>query len=119
MWEKVPYALWGSPANWEIEKENHGKSLLNLLARFASNLTQHAVINSFVQSPVDTERTLPNMKFGDLLVGSFANNQVSYNRPFPGAGEYKTPVKACICAEARPTRVATSQDSAVTMRREY
>ena len=93
MWEKVPYALWGSPANWEIEKENHGKSLFNLLARFAPNLTHYAVIDSFTQSPVDTERSLPNMKFGDLLVGSFANNQVGYNRPFPGAGEYKTPIQ--------------------------
>src|SRR5437667_4886127 len=93
MWEKAPYALRGSPANWEIEKENHGKSLFNLLAGFAPNLTPHAVIDAFVQSPVDTERALPNMKFGDLLVGSFANNQVGYNRPFPGAGEYKTPIQ--------------------------
>ncbi len=93
MWEKAPYALRGSPANWEIEKENHGKALFNLLARFAPNLTPRAVIDAFVQSPADTERTLPNMKFGDLLVGSFANNQVGYNRPFPGAGEYKTPIQ--------------------------
>ena len=35
---------------------------------------------------------LPNMQGGDLLVGSFANNQVGYNRPFPGAGQYRTPI---------------------------
>ena len=32
------------------------------------------------------------MSRGDLLVGSFANNQIGYNRPFAGAGCYRTPV---------------------------
>ena len=40
----------------------------------------------------DTETALPNMSRGDLLVGSFANNQVGYHRPFAGAGCYRTPV---------------------------
>jgi phytoene dehydrogenase-like protein len=93
MWEKVPYALRGSASNWEMEKENHGESLFSLLARFAPNLTLHTVIDSFSRSPVDTERTLPNMRFGDLLVGSFANGQVGYNRPFRGAGQYRTPIE--------------------------
>jgi phytoene dehydrogenase-like protein len=33
------------------------------------------------------------MSRGDLLVGSFANNQVGYNRPFAGAGCYRTPIQ--------------------------
>jgi phytoene dehydrogenase-like protein len=93
MWEKVPFALRGSPQNWDSEKENHGKVLLNLLERFAPNLTREALIDAFVRTPVDTESSLPNMTGGDLLVGSFANNQIGYNRPFPGAGEYRTPVQ--------------------------
>ena len=93
MWEKVPYALRGSPSNWEAEKETHGKTLFNVLAGFAPNLSQQVVIDSFARSPVDTERTFPNMRFGDLLVGSFANNQMGANRPFPGAGTYRTPVE--------------------------
>ena len=51
------------------------------------------MIDSFARSPLDTERTLPNMQAGDLLVGSFANDQVGYHRPFAGAGEYRTPVR--------------------------
>ena len=93
MWEKVPYALRGSPSNWEAEKETHGKALFNVLAGFAPNLRQQVVIDSFTRSPVDTERDLPNLKFGDLLVGSFANNQTGCNRPFPGAGRYRTPLE--------------------------
>ena len=59
MWEKVPYALRGSPSNWEAEKETHGRTLFNVLAGFAPNLRQQVVIDSFARSPVDTERDLP------------------------------------------------------------
>ncbi|HEV2382806.1 MAG TPA: NAD(P)/FAD-dependent oxidoreductase [Terriglobia bacterium] len=93
MWEKVPYNLQGSPTNWEREKGAHSARLLSLLRRSAINLGGDAVIDSFARTPVDTEISLPNMKAGDLLVGSLANNQVGYNRPFPGAGQYRTPVK--------------------------
>jgi phytoene dehydrogenase-like protein len=36
------------------------------------------------------ERSLPNMREGDLLVGAFTGDQVGYHRPFPGAGTYRT-----------------------------
>jgi len=45
------------------------------------------------RSPLDTERTLPNMREGDLLVGAFTHGQVGYHRPFPGAGHYRGPVE--------------------------
>src|SRR5258708_28944616 len=55
-------------------------------------VAEGAVLDWFCRSPLDTERQLPNMRRGDLLVGSFANGQVGYNRPFAGAGEYRAPV---------------------------
>jgi phytoene dehydrogenase-like protein len=55
-------------------------------------LKEGIVLDAFTRSPLDTERTLPNMRRGDLLVGSFANGQIGYNRPFPGAGCYRTAV---------------------------
>jgi phytoene dehydrogenase-like protein len=91
MWEKLPYALHGDATSWDGAKDAHGKAMLELWARFAPNLPA-AVLDSFTRSPLDTERVLPNMRHGDLLVGSFANSQVGYNRPFAGAGQYRTPV---------------------------
>jgi phytoene dehydrogenase-like protein len=91
LWEKLPYALRGSASNWDREKENHARRMLALWADYAPNLADGAVIDWFCRSPLDTERKLPNMRFGDLLVGSFANGQTGYNRPFPGSGEYRTP----------------------------
>ncbi len=88
MWEKLPYSLNGRADNWDAAKDRHGDAMLELWAQFAPNLTE-AVIDSFTRSPLDTERMLPNMRGGDLLVGAFANGQVGYHRPFPGAGHYR------------------------------
>ena len=88
----MPYALRGDAQNWKKEKEKHGRELLDFWASFAPNLSSGAVLDSFFQSPLDTEEALPNMRSGDLLVGAFAGGQVGYNRPFPGAGCYRTPL---------------------------
>jgi phytoene dehydrogenase-like protein len=92
LWEKLPYALRGDPSNWAKEKDAHGERLLKLWSESAPNLRAGVIRDQFVFSPVDTEAALPNMSRGDLLVGSFANNQIGYNRPFAGAGGYRTPV---------------------------
>lgn len=92
LWEKLPYALGGHPSNWAREKDSHGARLLELWSETAPNLRDGVIRDRFVLSPADTEAVLPNMRRGDLLVGSFASNQVGYNRPFPGAGCYRMPV---------------------------
>ncbi len=85
MWEKLPY---GQPTH----PQSHGHELLELWRRFAPNMTPANVSHQFVRTAQDTESLLPNMHRGDLLVGSFANGQVGFHRPFPGAGQYRTPV---------------------------
>jgi phytoene dehydrogenase-like protein len=93
MWEKLPYALHGDPQGWDTEREAHGRAMLTFWARFAPNLAEPGtVLDAFTRSPLDIERTLPNMFHGDLLVGSMSHGQVGYNRPFAGAGQYRTPV---------------------------
>ncbi len=91
LWEKLPYALRGNPTQWDAECEAHGRRLLATWTEFAPNLAG-SVLDAYARSPLDTERTLPNMARGDLLVGSFAQGQIGAHRPFPGAGHYRTPV---------------------------
>jgi phytoene dehydrogenase-like protein len=88
MWEKLPYRLNGDPGNWDGAREAHGRDMLALWQRHAPNL-RDAVIDSFTRSPLDTERSLPNMREGDLLVGAFTNGQIGHDRPFAGAGTYR------------------------------
>jgi len=87
MWEKLPYHLKGNP-DWSGVGAQHGRKMLELWQRHAPNLDS-AVIDSFTRTPMDTERSLPNMREGDLLVGAFTNGQIGYHRPFPGAGAYR------------------------------
>jgi phytoene dehydrogenase-like protein len=89
MWEKLPYRLHGDPANWDAARDAHGVAMLKLWRQYAPNLGD-AVIGSFTRSPLDVERCLPNMREGDLLVGAFTNGQVGFDRPFRGAGTYRT-----------------------------
>lgn len=89
MWEKLPYRLHGDARHWDTIQEQHGREMLAFWTQFAPNL-EDAVLGSFTRSPLDTERTLPNMRGGDLLVGSLAHGQTGYHRPFPGAGHYRT-----------------------------
>jgi phytoene dehydrogenase-like protein len=86
MWEKVPYVR-----AWDAERDSHAEELLKTWTSYAPNLADDT-LGWFARSPLDTERSLPNMRQGDLLVGSFANGQVGYDRPFRGAGQYRAPV---------------------------
>ncbi len=89
MWEKLPYRLHGDATRWDSMREQHGRAMLALWQSHAPNL-EAAVVDVFTRSPLDTERSLPNMRQGDLLVGAFSNGQIGYNRPFPGYGNYRT-----------------------------
>ncbi|MCC6586692.1 MAG: NAD(P)/FAD-dependent oxidoreductase [Bryobacterales bacterium] len=91
-WEKLPYHLEGNPANWDQAKQSHGRHMLDHWASYAPN-TRNAILHWTTQSPLDTERTLPNMREGDLLIGALSHGQVGYNRPFEGAGHYRGHVK--------------------------
>ncbi len=88
MWEKLPYRLHGDARNWDAAKDAHGEAMLDLWSRYAPNL-KDAVRHRFTRSALDTERSLPNMREGDLLVGAFTHGQVGHDRPFPGAGGYR------------------------------
>lgn len=88
MWEKLPYALRGRAANWDGERDRHASRMLDLWAAYAPNL-RDSVLDFSAQTPLDTERTLLNMRFGDLLVGALSHGQTGINRPFPGAGLYR------------------------------
>jgi phytoene dehydrogenase-like protein len=88
LWEKLPYRLHGDARNWDGYKNKHALAMLDAWAEYTPNIRE-AVVDWFARSALDTERTFPNMREGDLLVGAFTHGQIGYNRPFPGAGHYR------------------------------
>lgn len=89
MWEKLPYQLHGDSRHWDSEKLSHGRDMLCVWKEYVPQLDEK-LLEWFVTSPLDTERALVNMRYGDLLVGSFSHGQTGYHRPFPGAGHYRS-----------------------------
>jgi len=63
--------------------------MTELWSRHAPGL-RDSILGMRVQSPLEIQQTLHNMIDGDLLVGSFDHGQIGYNRPFEGAGHYRT-----------------------------
>lgn len=92
MWEKLPYRLQGNARHWKEQRDRHAIKLLHMWKQYAPNIDGENLLDQFSLSPLDTESTLPNMAEGDLLIGSFANDQIGANRPFAGAGRYRTPI---------------------------
>ncbi len=88
VWQKTPYAIKGNGANWDAEQDRVGEQMFEQLCQYAPNVRE-ATLDWFVRSPLDVERTFPNMRRGDLLIGAFTNGQIGYDRPFPGAGHYR------------------------------
>ena len=89
MWEKLPMDVHGDRDHWNDLAEDHAKSMTELWSRHAPGL-RDSILGVRVQSPLEIQQTLHNMIDGDLLVGSFDHGQIGYNRPFEGAGHYRT-----------------------------
>jgi phytoene dehydrogenase-like protein len=91
-WEKVPFALDGNPADWDVQKERHGEELLARWAEYAPNLRGETIASRYALTPLDTVRHLPNMAGGDLTVGWLGEAQMGANRPTPSLSGYATPL---------------------------
>ena len=98
MWEKLPYRLHGDAAHWDEFRDKHAQEMISMWSEYAPNLKDN-IRSWFSRSPLDTERTFANMKFGDLLIGAFTHGQIGYDRPFPGAGHYRSCIdRLYLCA---------------------
>lgn len=91
MWQKVPYALHGDPANWDARKPAQMQAILDFWNGYAANLSGDNVLGAFAGSPLDTERRFPSMARGDLFHGWGGPGQRGVDRPFPGGRPYRAP----------------------------
>ncbi|MBM3167522.1 MAG: NAD(P)/FAD-dependent oxidoreductase [Chloroflexi bacterium] len=89
-----PYNLrHGGPDRWDAIKEKIAEDIIEVLHGHIDNLRQSNILSMNVMSPLDIERYNPSMKSGDILhIASFITQSYA-NRPLPGWGQYKTPIK--------------------------
>lgn len=89
-----PYNLRdGGPSRWDEIKEEMANGIIGELSKHIANLGHDNVLGMRIATPLDIERYNPSMKAGDVLhIASFITQSYA-NRPLPGWGQYRTPIK--------------------------
>lgn len=93
MWQLAPYHLWGNALNWDKVRDEWFQKQLAVWRRFAPNLDETNILSTDSTTPLDIERHDRNMYCGDWMVGEYSGDQALENRPFPGWGQYRTPIE--------------------------
>lgn len=79
-------------SDWDEVKEPYADRVLDLLEEHAPGL-RHKILGRHVISPLDLERSNPNLVGGDHIAGSHHPAQHFLLRPVPGWSRYRTPVE--------------------------
>ena len=89
-----PYNLKeGGPSRWDEIKQEIADAGLETLRQHTTNLGPENILGRFIRTPLDFERCNPAWLTGDANhIGPFLS-QMFANRPLPGWGRYRTPVK--------------------------
>jgi len=96
-----PYHLRdGGAAAWDQVKDEIADQVLETARQHCTNLDDGNILGTWTASPLDYERMNPALVEGDIgHIGSFLNQSFG-NRPLPGWGQYKSPVKNLYMAGA-------------------
>src|SRR3712207_5695615 len=70
-WHVVPYDPGGDPANAEQYRDSFGQQIIDKWRQYAPNLTDDNILGSYFYTPNDYVAHLPNMRGGDIFMGSF------------------------------------------------
>jgi phytoene dehydrogenase-like protein len=90
----APYDLKeGGAAKWDEIKQKVADRVLEMASRHITNLRPENILGTSVISPLDLERYNPAMMKGDVLHIAHLASQYFSNRPLPGWGQYRTPIK--------------------------
>jgi len=94
LWQFAPYHLGnGGPEAWDKIKNEYMEVCLERWRQYAPNLNSRNIMAKYAFTPLDVERKLINMRYGDHCVGRASQDQMLENRPFQGLQPYRTPIE--------------------------
>jgi len=94
LYHYAPYNLKdGGPAMWDEIKQKVADAVLETAREYTTNMGSENILGRWIASPLDLERTNPAWVAGDLVHVGVALSQYLSNRPMPGWGQYRTPIK--------------------------
>ncbi|MBA7562110.1 Phytoene desaturase (lycopene-forming) [subsurface metagenome] len=89
-----PYELKdGGAIKWDEIKQEVADSILEVLQKQTTNMGPENILGRHIMSPLDFERYNPSFVQGDILHTRILAHELFSNRPLPGWGQYKTPIK--------------------------
>ncbi len=93
--QMAPYGLEGDRERWYPYKFRieMGKRALELLKKYAPNMTQDKIRAVYVSTPLDVENKFPDMVKGSIKQGQYHPLQMGYNRPNAECSQHRSPIK--------------------------
>ena len=92
-WPFAPYSVDGSPQEWERNRAEYARRILDYWRIYASNIEGDNLIGTYLFTPLDVEKLNANMRQGAVRVGAYVPNQLGINRPHPLMPGSRTPVE--------------------------
>lgn len=93
LWQFAPCQLHdGGIDAWQSQAVPYGRAMLRAWGEYAPEAAGDSLLDWFVHSPLDTQRTIPSMVLGDRHHGEYLPQQMGFNRPLPELSQYATPV---------------------------
>ena len=75
--------------DWDERRDELGDRVIERISQFAPNVAGSVVARQ-VLTPLDLERTY-GLTEGNIFQGELTLDQLLFNRPFPGYGQYRGP----------------------------
>ncbi len=93
--QMAPYRLKGKAENWYPFKfrETQAKNSLEVLRRYAPNLTDEKIRAIYVSTPLDVENKFLDMVEGSIKQGQYSPLQMGYKRPNPECSQHRSPIR--------------------------
>jgi len=89
-----PYNLKpGGASRWDAIKQEVADGIMDTVRQRTTNMGPDNILGRHIMSPFDLEKYNPAMIEGDVMHIGVYLSQFLTNRPMPGWGQYKTPVK--------------------------
>ena len=89
----APYELNGNAQNWDKVKFDYAKRFYEGIMKYVANADKIKVVETYAESPLDTERRFRTMGRGGIKHGAYSVFQMGVYRPNYLCSRYRTPIK--------------------------
>jgi phytoene dehydrogenase-like protein len=89
----APYELNGRAENWDKAKFDYARRCYEEIMKYVANADKIRVLETYAETPLDTERRFRTMERGGIKHGAYIAFQMGIYRPNTLCSRYRTPIK--------------------------